>query len=142
MIGGSDDRSENNACLCKLGYNVNNDNVPSPENNPTLPDGKVTTKVEGCRYYEWNIYYLCRNICEGHRHKNLKFVDCTWSTYQIIRIGWFIIIFPYSYFQDNLILKSNGAIYGREINWDVDYYCCCGENLWQTLMFWKNNQTE
>ena len=45
MVGGSGDRSEDILRLFNFGYDVDVNNMPDPENIPTLPDGSVTTTV-------------------------------------------------------------------------------------------------
>ena len=54
IVGGRNDRSEEILRLGKLGYDGDGNNLPSPENIPTLPYGELTTTVEECRFDECN----------------------------------------------------------------------------------------
>ena len=47
MIGGISGSSEVIFRPCNFGYDVDNDNMPAPENMPTLYDVEVTIKLEG-----------------------------------------------------------------------------------------------
>ena len=69
MVGGSSDRSEENLRLRNLGGDVDDDNMFAPENIPTLPDGSVTTTVEGCIFEDWNSSSFFIFLREGHRHE-------------------------------------------------------------------------
>ena len=47
MVGGISGSSEDIFRPCNFGYDVDNDNMPAPENITTLYDGEVTIKLEG-----------------------------------------------------------------------------------------------
>ena len=89
--------------------------MPAPENTPTLPGGEVTITAEGCIFEEWNIYYLCRSICEGNIHKTPKFVNLTRSDYLRTSLGWFLILCTYSYFRYTVLTETDDTIYSREV---------------------------
>ena len=57
-----------------------------------------------------------KDFFEGHRHKNPKFVYLTQADYYGTCLGWFLLIFPYSYLQGTLLMETNDVIDEREFS--------------------------
>ena len=115
MVGGSGDRSEDILPLHILGYDVDNNNMPAPENIPPSLIGQSPIQWKGADLRSGTYNPSPGISLKVIYNKTHKFVDLMREDYLITRLGWFLLLFPYYYFHAIFLPEINDAIHRRTV---------------------------
>ena len=107
LLGGSD-RAEMIDQVWNMGYDVDDDNAPAPENMPTVSTTITPTPTaDEFAFKDWNSYCFCRRLCEGHQQEYPMFMSNNTNDKPHMFLAWFVYLCPIDYINETLIPATN-----------------------------------